>query len=184
MSDQTFFQVTEMSLGALAEKTGCTLADEQTGSLVVRAASPLEDAVPGSLSFIDNPRYTKFLADTKAAAVICSQKMLAKIPSDTAALVHEAPYKAYAAALALLYPTAARPQSITGETGISPRAHVSETVNFEEDVIVEPGAIIGAGAAIGRGTMIMANAVIGQNVQIGRHCVVGPAVTCDPCLYW
>ena len=82
-----------MTLSALAEKTGARLVG--VGDLIVDKSSPLEDAVPGSLSFIDNPRYIKYLADTKAAAVFCTEKLLDKVPDGTAALVHETPYKAY-----------------------------------------------------------------------------------------
>jgi len=175
MSNHLFFQPSPMTLSALAEKTGARLFG--VGDLIVDKSSPLEDAIPGSLSFIDNPRYIKYLADTKAAAVFCTEKLLDKVPDGTAALVHETPYKAYAVALSLLYPTAARPQSITGETGISSAAHIGEDVELEDDIIVEAGAIIGKGAAIGRGSMIMANAIVGQYVQIGRNSVIGPAAT-------
>jgi UDP-3-O-[3-hydroxymyristoyl] glucosamine N-acyltransferase len=73
----------------------------------------------------------------------------------------------------MIYASAARPEPVAGETGISPKAHVGDGVLIEDNVIVEPGVVIGSGAAIGRGSRILANAVIGGNVQIGRNCTVG-----------
>ncbi len=173
MTHPTFFTVSKQSLGELAKATGARLVSPEHGDVLIGGASPLEDAVPGTLSFIDNPRYVKFLAQTRATAVICSDKMIELLPEGVAPLVHDQPYKAYAAALAALYPTAGRPQPITGETGISGKAHLCEGVTLEEDVIIEVGAVIGRNVAIGRASHILANAVIGSGVQIGRNTVIG-----------
>ena len=59
------------------------------------------------------------------------------------------PQWAFALVGRLLYPTAARPQPLTGETGISPRSVVSQRASLEAGVIVEAGAVIGPGVAIG-----------------------------------
>ena len=177
MSSHSFFTITPFSLRELAEKIGAEIvfSDGQTDSAAIEisTAAPLEDALPGSVAFIDNRKYARHLATTKASAVICEQRYVADLPEGTAALVHEQPYRAYAAALDLIYPTASRPEPVTGETGISPKAHVGEGATLEEGVIVEAGAVIGRGVAIGTGSRILANAVIGENVQIGRNSVVG-----------
>ncbi|MCB1387456.1 MAG: UDP-3-O-(3-hydroxymyristoyl)glucosamine N-acyltransferase [Nitratireductor sp.] len=176
MSQSSFFKISPISLADLSRQTGAKVPDGvegPAGDIVLSAASPLEDAVAGSLSFIDNPKYARFLEGTKAAAVFCQERYADKLPAGCVALIHEQPYRAYARALHLLYPTAARPEPVTGETGISPSAHVAQAVSLEEDVVIEAGAIIGRGAAIGRGSHILANAVIGQGVQIGRHTTIG-----------
>lgn len=173
MSDHSFFQIVPHKLSELAALTNSVLGDEHAGDLEINGASPLEDAQPGTLSFIDNPRYVKFLAETSATAVICSPKLVEKLPEGVVALVHDSPYKAYATALAALYPSAGSPQPVTGETGISPRAVICEGVELEDDVTVEAGAVIGTGAMIGRGSIVLANAVIGSGVRIGRECVIG-----------
>lgn len=177
MSSNSFFRISPRKLQELAEHTGAAIEQAPDMDVVIAAASPLEDAETGSLSFIDNPRYTKYLPDTKAAAVFCTPRLKDKVPSSAAALVHDEPYKAYAAALALLYPTAGRPQPVTGIFGISEKAVVSDNVSLEEDVTIEAGAVIGPGAAIGRGAMILANAIVGPGVQIGRNSVLGPGAS-------
>jgi len=180
MSEPSFFQINPQNLSQLAELTKAELRERASGAKgdqVISGARPLEDAVPGTVSFIDNPRYIKHLADTRASAVFCSSKLQDKVPKHVTALIHSEPYKAYAAALAALYPTAGRPASITGETGVSKAAVVSEGVVLEEGVTIEAGAVIGKGAAIGRGSAILANAAIGAGVQIGRNSVVGAGAT-------
>lgn len=170
----TFFQVAAHSVADLCTATGAKLREGDDPSVIVSSAGPIEDAVPGSLSFIDNPRYARFLAGTRAVAVICSQRFADKVPAGVSALVHEEPYRAYAAALDLLYPGAARPEPVTGETGVSAAAHVSPSARLEPGVIVEAGAVIGPDAEIGTGSAILANAVIGQGVRIGRNTTIGP----------
>jgi len=173
MSHPTFFAVTPRRLAELAQASGARLRDPSAGDTVVDSAGPIEAAPAGSVSFVDNPKYLGHAATTGASAVFCQPKFADRIPPQVQVLLHDQPYKAYATALALIYPTAARPQPVTGETGISPRAHVAEDAQLEGGIIVEAGAIIGARAAIGRGSRILANAVIGQDVQIGRNTTIG-----------
>jgi UDP-3-O-[3-hydroxymyristoyl] glucosamine N-acyltransferase len=92
-------------------------------------------------------------------------------------LVSQRPQAAFAQIGRLLFPAAASPETMTGETGISKLAHVAAGVRLEENVIIEAGAVIGPNVAIGSGTIIAPNAVIGPSSQIGRNCYVGPNVT-------
>lgn len=146
-------------------------------SVLIEGASPIETATAGHISFIDNPKYLKYLENTKASAVFCAQKHVDQLPKGVVGLVHDAPYKAYGQAIRLLYPTAMRPQPILGEAGVSERAIIGKDVTLEENVTIESGAIIGAHAAIGSGTVILAGSVIGSHVQIGRNTTVGSNVT-------
>jgi UDP-3-O-[3-hydroxymyristoyl] glucosamine N-acyltransferase len=177
MSGHNFFQIKPHTLGEIAEAIGVKLPDEIAAGNIISQASPIDDAAPGSLSFIDNRRYAKHLPETSAAAVICNQQLAEKMPEDCVPLIHPQPYKAYAKALSLIYPTAGRPEPITGEQGVSGKAFVGKNVLLENDVIIEAGAVIGANAAIGKEARILANAVIGPNVQIGRNCVIGPGAS-------
>ena len=58
--------------------------------------------------------------------------------------------------LARLYPTALRPGSLFGATGVSPGSIVHPTARLERGAVVDPGAVIGPGAEIGAGTVIAA----------------------------
>ncbi len=177
MSDHSFFQIVPHTISELAELTNCVLGNENAGDLEIMGAAPLEDAQSGTLSFIDNPRYVKFLADTAATAVICSPKLVDKLPEGVVALVHDAPYKAYATALAALYPSAGSPQPVTGETGISARALVSEGVELEDNVTIEAGAVIGIGAMHRPWYHRSCQCSDRGRRQIGRECVIGACAT-------
>ncbi|MFZ1814464.1 MAG: UDP-3-O-(3-hydroxymyristoyl)glucosamine N-acyltransferase [Rhizobiaceae bacterium] len=177
MTHPGFFQIRHATLAEIAVRTGATLRNPAAGSKLVTSAGPVEAAQNGAISFIDNPRYLQHAETTNAVALFCSPKFADRIGAHVELLLHDQPYKAYAVALGMLYPTAGRPEPVTGETGISARAHISDGVTLEENVIIEAGAVIGRGAAIGRGSRVLANAVIGENVQIGRNTTIGAGTT-------
>jgi UDP-3-O-[3-hydroxymyristoyl] glucosamine N-acyltransferase len=173
MSEPVFFPETPLALGRIANEIGATLRNPDSAAIVINTAAPIESAPYGSLTFIENPRYLRYAEQTRAAAVLCSQKNSERVPDHVNVLIHERPYSAYAKALQLLYPTAGRPSLATGEATVSRRANVSASAEFETDVVVEAGAVIGEGAAIGKGSHIHAGAVIGRNVRIGRNSTIG-----------
>ena len=172
-----FFQSVSVTVSELASHCDAVLKGTSDTSIALTGASPIETAASGQISFVDNPKYLKFLGTTSASAVFCQEKYLESIPDGVAALVSEKPYQSYGKALALLYPTSLRPQPVTGEKGISSKAHISESASIEDGVIIEPGVVIGNNAAIGRECVILPGAVIGEGVQIGRNTTIGANTT-------
>ncbi len=180
MSDErNFFPPLEpLRLSEVAAIADARLA-RGDGDRIITGIAPLEAAKPGDLTFLDNPKYLKFLEATKAGACICSKRFSDRVPADVAVLESAWPYQSYAAVLAHAFPAAMRPSGALGggETGVAPGAHVDPQAQLEDGVRVEPGAVVGPGAAIGRGTVISAGAVVSANVSVGRHCSIGSNVT-------
>lgn len=160
----------------LADQTGCRLVDAAAADLALESVAPIEAAEPGSLTFFSNPKYVEALARTGASAVICSERHVTKVPKGVAALVSDQPYKSFARAMAIMFPSAARPLPILAK-GISPGASIAETAILEDDVTVEHGAVVGHGVRLGSGTLIGPNAVVGPKVTIGRNCAISAGVT-------
>lgn len=181
MQEFSFFNLSApVSLDQIASHTGCTIPDPDDAVRTISAIGPIESAPPNSLCFLDNAKYAAALENTKAEAVICSKKYADRVPDGIAVLISPLPYRAFAQALAMMFPDALRPTGITGETGVSNGAFVHPDAMLEDDVTVEFGAVIGAGAAIGSGSLICANATIGPGVQIGRNTTIcsGATVIC------
>ncbi len=176
----SFFKVvSNVTIAQLAQSIGCTLREGDDDKTFLQSAGPIEAAAKGCLTFIDNPKYIPALRKTEAAAVICSNKNLENVPKGVSAIIAEHPYKAFASAMALLFPTAMRPQPIIGE-GISPGAYIHDTAKIEDDVTIEHGAVIGAGVQIGSGSLIGPNVIVGPNSKIGRNTSIcaGAMITC------
>lgn len=173
-----FFIPASLHISDIADRCQARVVNNDSDeSVLIEGASPIETATAGHISFIDNPKYLKYLENTKASAVFCAQKHVDQLPKGIVGLVHDAPYKAYGQAIRLLYPTAMRPQPILGEEGVSDKAIIGNGATIEENVTIEAGSVIGANAAIGSGSVILAGAVIGAHVQIGRNTTIGSNVT-------
>ncbi|MGL4325321.1 MAG: UDP-3-O-(3-hydroxymyristoyl)glucosamine N-acyltransferase [Beijerinckiaceae bacterium] len=178
MADPVFFAPpAPLTLARIVEVTGAKAPEGADLSVTVSGVAPLDRGNPGDLVFLDNAKYAADLAKTRATACFVGPKHAAQVPAAVVALVSSQPYKAFAQALALLYPAAKRPQSVFGAVGIAPGAFVHPSARMEADVTIDPGAIIGPGAEIGSGTLICAGAVIGPEVRIGRDCVVASNAT-------
>jgi UDP-3-O-[3-hydroxymyristoyl] glucosamine N-acyltransferase len=178
MADPVFFAPPRpISVSEIARLTGARLIDENHGGVLVDGIAPASAGGAGKLVFVEGKRNAGLLDGLVAAAVLCTEDLSRRARQGLAVLVTPRPQWAFALIARLLYPAAARPQPLTGETGISPRAVISEQAGLEVGVVVEAGAVIGPGVAIGAGTVVAANAVIGGSAQIGRDCFVGPCAT-------
>jgi UDP-3-O-[3-hydroxymyristoyl] glucosamine N-acyltransferase len=183
MSDPVFFEPTRrFSVAEIATLTGAELRTPSKADAVVTAVASLDAAGEGDLVFAEGKRNGQAASGSRATAILCTADLVPSAAPGCAVLVSARPQRDFALVGRLMFPTAARPAAMTGETGVSPAAHVDETARIEAGAIVEPGAIIGPRAAIGSGTVVAPNAVIGHDVQVGRDCHVGAGVTLQSAL--
>ncbi len=181
MQEFSFFNLPDpLSLGVIAAHTGCTLDDPGDSDRTITSIGPIENSPPNSLSFLDNEKYVSALKDTKADVLICAKKYVDRVPKGIAVLVSPLPYRSFAQALALMFPGALRPASITGEEGVSAGAFVHRDARIETGAVIEFGATIGADAVVGSGSLIGPGAIVGPGVQVGRNTTIcsGASVIC------
>ena len=163
--------VKQYSLAELADVLQSELQVEVKGdaSCMISGISTLQDAVPGTLSFLANPAYARYLADTRAAAVLLSPEAAADYTGN--ALVMKNPYLGFAIASRLF-------ERGDGEqVGIHPAATVDETAEVAETAWVGPGAVVEAGAQVHAGARILANTVVGRDCIVGEDTILKANVT-------
>jgi len=136
---------------------------EGDGSRVLKRVAPLEDAVPGDLSFVSHIRFHAQAESSEASCLLVadaypnhSGQTLIRVPDPRAAVV---------VAIAHLHP----PKSTAA--GIHPSAVVASTAKLAPGVSLGPYVTIGDGAEIGEGTTIGAGSSIGDHVRIGARCL-------------
>ncbi|RJP80925.1 MAG: UDP-3-O-(3-hydroxymyristoyl)glucosamine N-acyltransferase [Candidatus Zixiibacteriota bacterium] len=151
----------------LAELLGGRLeGDPET---VITGLAKIEEAGPGELTFLANPRYEKYLDQTGAAAVLVSLQQ--KTPDRTVIRVDD-PYLAFCRLLALYYP-----EENPLEPGVHPTAVLAPDVELGRNVRLGAHVCVGAGSRLGDGVSIYPNAVIGERVTIGRDSVIRAGVS-------
>ncbi|UVM06228.1 UDP-3-O-(3-hydroxymyristoyl)glucosamine N-acyltransferase [Pseudomonas laurylsulfatiphila] len=146
-----------IKLGQLAEFLGATLRGDPEREITGLAT--LQEAGPAQLSFLANPQYRKYLADSRAAALLLKAADAEGFAGN--ALVVPDPYLAYARVSHLFDP---KPKAAAG---IHPTAVVAE------NAVVDPAASIGAFAVIESAARIAAGVTIGAHCFIGARCEVG-----------
>jgi len=178
MNDPAFFEPSRhLTAAEIALLTGAELATPEKADNRITRLAQASTGGDGALIFVDGNKNASMLDGVRAAALICTPDVVDKASDDMAILVSSSPHRDFAAVGRLLFPAAARPGAVTGETGVSPAAHVHAEARLEDGAIVEAGAVIGPGVEIGAGTVVGPNAVIGPNCRIGRDCFVGPSAT-------
>lgn len=147
-----------LTLREIAERVGCEIHGDE--NCVITGIAALQNAAPGKISFLANPRYRKYLRTTKASAVILARSELAGCP--VAALVADNPYATYARVATLLHPPA------PGKQGIHPTAWVADSSTIHESAWVGPHCVVEAGVVLGPGVQVGPGCVIGEGVTIGE----------------
>lgn len=177
MADPRFFRnAGPFRLGELAQLTGSTLQEGADAELLLHSVAPLDVATRENVSFLDNPKYIGAFTASHAGACFIHPKHAEKAPADTALLLSETPYLAYAIAAQHFYPA---PQS-NGK--ISERATIDPSATIGENSQIAAGAVVEAHAIIGSHCIIGANAVISEGVTIGDHTRIGANATLSHCI--
>jgi UDP-3-O-[3-hydroxymyristoyl] glucosamine N-acyltransferase len=148
-----------VTLAELARRLGCRL--EGDARIEVTRVAGIEEAGPGDLTFLSNPKYASKLAATRASAVIAD---LGAPPAPCAVLRTADVYLAFADAVALLMPER-RPAP-----GISAHAAIDPTATIGPDVHAGPFVVVGADAQIGARTVLHPQVVVGADCVIGADC--------------
>src|SRR5713226_5094399 len=140
-----------MKLSELAKLTGAACSPRD-GDIEIEGAAGLDQAQPGQVTFLSNPRYSARVKTTGASAIYVGDGTeVAR--ADLAVLRAKDPYLAYTRALILFH----------HEASFEPSVH--------------PSAVISSAARIGDGVFIGAHVVIGNSAEIGARVRIHPNVT-------
>lgn len=155
------------SLGELSRLTGAELVGD--ANLRIERVATLEGAGSGAISFLANRRYRRFLAKTKASAVILAPADREACPA--AALVTANPYLVFAKVAQLLAPPDLPPAGVHASAVVHPLAQLGEGVSIGPHVVIEAHARLEQGVIVGAGSYI------GSHAHIGEHSRIAPLVS-------
>ena len=155
------------TLAQLAERLNASLSGD--ANLVVTGLAALQDAGADQLSFLANPQYRKYLASTRAGAVLLT-------PADAEAFTGNAlivanPYLAYGQ-LSHLFD-----RKPIASAGIHPSAIIAADAQIDPCASIGPGVVVESGVRIAAGVTPRAHCVIGARSQIGEGGWLAPRVT-------
>src|SRR5215472_6873447 len=169
-----------MKLSAIAASLQARL-ENGSPETEISGLNGIEQAGPGELTFVSNPKYAAAARSTHASAVIVSEDF-PSIP--TAMLRSKDPYLSFARALELFHkPTPYSPEVhataiVHASAKIGSTAHIGPYVVIGEDVEIGKNAVLLAhvviyrGAKIGNNFFAHAHATVRENCRIGNNVLL------------
>jgi len=146
-----------MTLAELARRLGATLEGGRE-DLEISDVAALEDAPPGTLTFVADRRHHANLTTTRAAAALVAVDA-ATAPIPVLRVAH--PYLAFVEAMELFHPARREP------AGVHPTAVIAATATLGTGASVGPHVVVGDGVRIGQNAVLHARVTIYANARIG-----------------
>jgi UDP-3-O-[3-hydroxymyristoyl] glucosamine N-acyltransferase len=150
----------------------------------VSDVSKIEEGKPGTLCFLANPKYEKYLYTTGASIVIVNRDLKPSEPVNATLIRVDDSYKAFASLLELYnsfkplktgieQPSSIAPSAKLGENVyIGAFSYISENATIGNNVKIYPQTYIGENVSIGENTIIFAGVRIYHECKIGSNCII------------
>lgn len=148
-----------MKLAEIASALSATLENADPDAEITGVAG-IEEAGPGQITFVANPKYAAAAKTTAAAAVIVAEDFPAIA---TGMLRSKNPYLAFARAISLFY------QPPAYEAGVHPTAVIAPTARIGKQAHVAAYVVIDADVEIGDDAVLLPHVVIYRGARIGNH---------------
>lgn len=139
---------------------------EGDSKAMISNVSRIENGKPGTLSFLSNPKYTSYIYETKASAVIVNNDFVPEKPVSAALIRVADSYVAFATLLNAYEQAKPKPE------GIDPQTSIHQTAQLGNNIFVGAFAVIGRNVKTGNNVQIHAQAFIGDNVTIGDNTII------------
>ncbi len=129
----------------------------------VSSLAKIEEGKPGSLSFLANPIYTKYIYTTKADIIIVNEDFKLEKPVKATLIRVKDAYSAFTALLEMYQ------QAKNNKTGISEKASIAASAKLGKDVYIGDFVVIGESTTLGDNAKVYANTCIGDHCKIGSN---------------
>lgn len=143
---------------------------EGDSSAIINNYSKIEEATTGCLTFLANPKYTHYIYNTQATAVLVRKDFEPEQPISTTLIRVEDPYETLAHLLNLV--SSQQP----AKQGIEQPCYVDPSVELPDDIYIGAFAYIGSNVKIGKNVKIYPQAYVGDNVTLGDDVTLYPGV--------
>lgn len=165
------------------EFTAQQIADFLKGEIIgdpyvkVNNLSKIEEGLPGTLTFLANPKYSHFLYTTQASIILINNDFTPEQEINATLIRVENAYASLARLLNLVA------QSRPPKKGQDKNCAVAASARVPESAYVGAYAVIGENTVIGENVQIYPHVCIGDNVTVGNNTILYAGVKVyDDCL--
>ncbi len=154
----------EFQATSIADFLNGTIEGDQNAT--VSNISKIEDGKPGSLAFLANPKYNKYIYETDATIVLVNKDFVAEGEIKATLIRVDNAYEAFASLLELYQ------QAKGTKSGIENPSFIDGSATVGKDVYIGAFAYIGKNARIGDNVKIYPHAYIGDNVVVQDNTII------------
>ena len=158
----------EISAQQLAALVGGTV--DGNANVVINNYAKIEEATPGCLTFLANPKYTHFIYTTQASAVLVRSDFEPEHPVSATLIRVADPYATLAQLLNLVQ------SQQPSKYGVEQPSFVAPDVVVPDDAYVGAFAYIGNGVKMGKNVKIYPQVYVGDGVTLGDDVILYPGV--------
>jgi UDP-3-O-[3-hydroxymyristoyl] glucosamine N-acyltransferase len=133
---------------------------------VVSDVAKIEEGIPGTLAFLSNPKYNKYLYETEASIVIVNNDLELEGEVKTTLIRVPDAYKAFASLLELYQ------QAKGSKTGVENPSFIDASAMLGNDIYVGAFAYIGKNVKIGNQVKIYPHTYVGDNTVVGDDTIL------------
>lgn len=137
---------------------------------IVSDVTKIEEGRSGTLSFLANPKYEKYIYDTQSSIVIVNEDFRPQKSISATLIRVKNAYESFAALLRLYE------QSKAKKTGVSKMASISSTATLGKEVYVGDFTVVSENVTLGDEVQLYPQVYIGDNVSIGEGSIIHPGV--------
>jgi UDP-3-O-[3-hydroxymyristoyl] glucosamine N-acyltransferase len=133
----------------------------------INMLAKIQDAKPGQIAFLSNPKYEQFIYTTQASAVIVKKDFVARKEINTALILVEDPYNSFTTLLEEYHKMINFQKS-----GVEQPSYIGDNSTTGKNIYRGAFSYIGTNAKIGDNVKIYPHVYIGDNVQIGDNTIL------------
>ena len=144
---------------------------EGNADTAVSSFGRIEEASPGELAFLANPKYEEYLYTTKASIIIVNESQQLKQPVDATLIKVADAYTAFAILLDKY--NQIKNQQLSG---IQQPVYIDATAKVGGQVFIGAFAYLGEQVIVSDGAKIFPNVFLGNKVTVGKNSIIHPGV--------
>jgi len=153
-------------------------------NVTVTGVAKIEEGKPGTLAFLSNPKYNKYIYETEASIVLVNQDFELEGEVQTTLIRVPDAYKAFASLLELYQQAKGDKSGIENPSFIDPTAtlgkdiylgafaYIGKNVKIGNHVKIYPQVYIGDNSTIGDDSILFAGVKIYEDTKIGLACII------------
>src|SRR5678816_338981 len=144
------------------------------GDEKIHGPSQIDAGIPGTVSFLANPKYEEYAYTTKASVLIVSRDFQPRSPLHASLIKVD---DVYGAMMALLEKFGSNG---VPEPGISELAVIGERFHAGKEISIGPYTVIENNVALGNNSILYPQVFIGHDAVIGDEVIIYPGVRIYP----